>query len=62
MIQRVLVLYPAVEGFLRDHEQSNLRKHLLPNQELDILHDLIQVLEILHTVQELLSSERTPTL
>ncbi|KAH8104076.1 hypothetical protein BXZ70DRAFT_681750 [Cristinia sonorae] len=64
MIDRALVLYPAIKGFLQlpDHIDLLTDGLLLSNFELDVLQDIHQVLEIFHAAQELLSSERTPTL
>ncbi|KAG6864121.1 hypothetical protein C0991_012332 [Blastosporella zonata] len=62
MIDRMIYLYPAIQKFLLNINQSDLSHHLLTSQQLNILCDIHQVLEIPHAAQELLSAERTLTL
>lgn len=49
----------AVTRFLGLELKGN---HSLSDQELSVLYDISQILELPHLAQELLSSERTPTL
>ncbi|KAJ2928061.1 hypothetical protein H1R20_g9035, partial [Candolleomyces eurysporus] len=62
MITRFLYLYPAIQMFLLERSQSDLRDCLLDEHEISVLEDIHQVLHVAHLVQELLSGERTPTL
>ncbi|KAH7903910.1 ribonuclease H-like domain-containing protein, partial [Hygrophoropsis aurantiaca] len=62
MIERVLLLYPAIRSFLQDLQHTDISHLDMSAQELDVLRDIHQVLEVPHCAQELLSAERTPTL
>ncbi|KAF5372361.1 hypothetical protein D9615_009320 [Tricholomella constricta] len=62
MIDRIIYLYPAVQKFLLNIDQTDLSHHLFSDRQLNILRDIHQVLELPHAAQELLSAERTPTL
>ncbi|KAJ8457389.1 hypothetical protein ONZ45_g18333 [Pleurotus djamor] len=62
MLKRILDLYPAVTLFLQESEQSDLMEHLLSKAEILVVQDILQVLEVAHFSQELLSAELTPTL
>lgn len=56
------VITQAVVKFVRLHTSaSTISKVSLEPHELDTLQDIHDVLEIFHSCQELLSSERTPT-
>lgn len=52
----------AIRDFLLDLEQSDLQPLLLSELEKGVLYDIVQVLQVAHLSQELLSAERTPTL
>ena len=52
----------AIRAFILDRDDPDLQWHLLRKDEIDILHDIHQVLEIAHSTQESLSAELTPTL
>ncbi|OBZ74707.1 hypothetical protein A0H81_05703 [Grifola frondosa] len=62
MIDRVLELYPAVQRFLNEPKQDDISFHALENPQLQVLDDVRHFLHVLHSVQELLAAERTPTL
>ncbi|KAI5984036.1 ribonuclease H-like domain-containing protein, partial [Pisolithus albus] len=62
MIERLLLLYPAIQAFIIDREESELERCHLTKDELNVLRDIHQVLEIPHSAQEALSAERMPTL
>ncbi|EDR13320.1 uncharacterized protein LACBIDRAFT_309052 [Laccaria bicolor S238N-H82] len=62
MVDHGLVLYPAIRSFLLDLLQFDLSSHLLPDNEINVLCHIHQILEIPHTAQELLSGELTPSL
>ena len=51
-----------IQSFLLNLTQTDLLKHLLPNNEINVLGHVHQILEIPHTAQELLSGELTLSL
>ncbi|PVF98996.1 hypothetical protein CPB86DRAFT_704104, partial [Serendipita vermifera] len=63
MIERFLILSPAVDLFLaRTNHRDLLFTYRLGEVELEVLREIRQILLLFHSIQELLSSERTPTL
>ncbi|KDQ05812.1 hypothetical protein BOTBODRAFT_84963, partial [Botryobasidium botryosum FD-172 SS1] len=63
MIDQVLELYSAIGSFLSQPKHSAaIGNHTLYPAELRALNDIREFLSIPHTVQELLSAEKTPTL
>ncbi|QRW00609.1 hAT family dimerization protein [Ceratobasidium sp. AG-Ba] len=60
MIKRYLELYPAVIRFSATHPEMQIP--VISQRQYEVLHDLLNVLAVLHSAQELLSAERTPTL
>ncbi|KZT21839.1 hypothetical protein NEOLEDRAFT_1072768, partial [Neolentinus lepideus HHB14362 ss-1] len=58
MIDRVLELYPAISCFLNHAKQSEIYDHSLSPKEREVLNDGVSP----HTVQEVLSAEKTPTI
>ncbi|QRV91329.1 hAT family dimerization protein [Ceratobasidium sp. AG-Ba] len=60
MIERYLKLYPAVLRYTLDHPEMNITIASL--RQCEVLRDILSVLSLLHSAQELLSAERTPTL
>ncbi|TFY74482.1 hypothetical protein EWM64_g9529 [Hericium alpestre] len=62
MIDHVLELYPAIAAFLAKDKQDTIRESALTSIDLAILDDIRQVLMIPHIVQQMLSTEKMPTL
>ncbi|KAM6490856.1 hypothetical protein JOM56_013650, partial [Amanita muscaria] len=62
MIDRVIVLYPAIQAFLSNPAHSDMEKHRFTPTEFQVLHDIRSILQIPHAAQELLSADKTPTL
>ncbi|THH15387.1 hypothetical protein EUX98_g9474 [Antrodiella citrinella] len=63
MIDRFLVLFPAIKQYCSLPQNSDAMAHaLLSEDDINVLQDIHQLLEIPHAAQELLSAERTPTL
>ncbi|EJF59222.1 hypothetical protein DICSQDRAFT_65365 [Dichomitus squalens LYAD-421 SS1] len=62
MMDRTLLLYPAIEDFVKHPSRADLSKYLLMANDRAVLADIYQVLEVAHQAQQLVSSERTPTL
>ncbi|KDQ21135.1 hypothetical protein BOTBODRAFT_49837 [Botryobasidium botryosum FD-172 SS1] len=62
MIERLLYLYPAVGCFLDQSKQRSIAGIALDSDQLRVLRDIQTFLQVLHTVQELLSAQNTPTL
>ncbi|KAJ8582383.1 hypothetical protein M405DRAFT_921479, partial [Rhizopogon salebrosus TDB-379] len=62
MIDRVLTLYPAIQSFLQEIQNSDLAHLSMDLKDLDVLRDIHQIIEVPHAAQELLAAERTPTL
>jgi hypothetical protein len=54
--------FQAIEAFLSKPKNHDIGKFGLSEADLEVLNDLRSFLLIPHTVQELLSAERTPTL
>lgn len=57
MIDRFFTMIQPITDFAKTKELRQLEP-----AEMDILQDILAILELFHAVQELLSSERTPTL
>ncbi|OSD06551.1 hypothetical protein PYCCODRAFT_1442690 [Trametes coccinea BRFM310] len=62
MLDRVLLLYPAISDFLAHPSRADLTKHLLSAHQLAVLTDIYRIFEVPHQVQQLVSAEKTPTL
>ncbi|KAJ2973106.1 hypothetical protein NUW54_g12126 [Trametes sanguinea] len=62
MLQRIFLLYPAIHTFLRHASRADISHVALTDAELDVLKQIYQVLEVAHDAQQLVSSERTPSL
>ncbi|CDO76573.1 hypothetical protein BN946_scf184831.g9 [Trametes cinnabarina] len=62
MLKRVFLLYPAIQTFLQHASRADISHVALSADEYDVLKDIYQVLEIAHDAQQLVSSERTPSL
>ncbi|KAF8416610.1 ribonuclease H-like domain-containing protein [Boletus edulis BED1] len=62
MTDRVILLNPAIQSFLQERQNADIAHLNLDAKTMAVLQDIQQVIEIPHTAQELLSSERTPTL
>ncbi|PBK59590.1 hypothetical protein ARMSODRAFT_899042, partial [Armillaria solidipes] len=60
MIDRALYLQPAVDKFLDAREFPELRKYKLGNTEWNVLANFKEILSVLHSFQQLLSTEKTP--
>ncbi|KAF8600612.1 hypothetical protein BDV93DRAFT_587999, partial [Ceratobasidium sp. AG-I] len=60
MINRYLELYPAVLRFSMSHPEMKIP--VVSHRQYQVLQDVVSVLSIPHSAQELLSAERTPTL
>ncbi|KII82783.1 hypothetical protein PLICRDRAFT_58629 [Plicaturopsis crispa FD-325 SS-3] len=62
MMNRVLDLYPAIDAYLSKTKQSAIAHYKLTAVQLEVLEDICIFLAIPHSVQELLSGQKTPTL
>ncbi|KAJ7440177.1 hypothetical protein FB451DRAFT_1344143 [Mycena latifolia] len=62
MIDRLLEQYLAVDRFLDDPKQDEISWHRLSPITLKVLQDIRRFLQVPHIVQEIVSSEKTPTL
>ncbi|KAJ8585245.1 hypothetical protein M405DRAFT_745547 [Rhizopogon salebrosus TDB-379] len=62
IVDRVLTLYPAIQSFLQEIQNSDLAHLSMDLKDLDVLRDIHQIIEVPHAAQELLAAERTPTL
>ncbi|KAJ8581993.1 hypothetical protein M405DRAFT_776899, partial [Rhizopogon salebrosus TDB-379] len=62
MADRVLMLNPAIQSFLLETQNADIADFSLDVKDTEVLRDIHQIIEVPHTAQELLSSERTPTL
>ncbi|KAG2365911.1 hypothetical protein BDR07DRAFT_1275833 [Suillus spraguei] len=67
MIDRVLILNPvctqnAMQSFLLETQNADISDLSMDAKDIDVLHDIHQIIEVPHVAQELLSSEWTPTL
>ncbi|KAG9126261.1 hypothetical protein FRC07_004184 [Ceratobasidium sp. 392] len=60
MIKRYLELYPAVLWYSTSHPEMHIPVVFF--RQYEVLQDLLAILSVLHSAQELLSAERTPTL
>ncbi|KAH7325342.1 ribonuclease H-like domain-containing protein, partial [Rhizoctonia solani] len=60
MIDRFLYLYPAVTRYIAS--VPALAEHTITHRDFEVLYDIRTVLGLAHRVQELLSSDKTPTL
>ncbi|EUC65415.1 hAT family dimerization protein, partial [Rhizoctonia solani AG-3 Rhs1AP] len=60
MIERLLYLYPAVSRYIAS--DPTLAEYVITHADYEALHDILTVLNFAHRAQELLSSDRTPTL
>jgi hypothetical protein len=59
MIDRVLEQILPIDKFLTDRKLDHL---IIPSKHREVLHDVRKVLTYPHSVQEIVSSEQTPTL
>ncbi|KAG2357023.1 hypothetical protein BDR07DRAFT_1453253 [Suillus spraguei] len=62
MVDRVLTLNPAIQSFLLETQNADISDLSMDTKDIDVLRDIHQVIEVPHVAQELLSSERAPTL
>ncbi|KAF5387624.1 hypothetical protein D9615_000715 [Tricholomella constricta] len=62
MIDRVLELYPAIKIMLEKPQYTDIQDLLLNDTQLRVLSDIRQFLYVFHTVQEIVSADKTPTL
>ncbi|KAF8833107.1 hypothetical protein BDN67DRAFT_1060585 [Paxillus ammoniavirescens] len=62
LIDRIILLHPAIVRFLQRPEHSDLCHLSLNDYEIGVLCDIHQALEIPHVAQQTFSFERTPTL
>lgn len=58
----ILISLQAIDAFLKQVKQKDITHHALHEIELEVLGDICKFLEIPHSIQELLSAEKTPTL
>ncbi|OJA15396.1 hypothetical protein AZE42_11941 [Rhizopogon vesiculosus] len=62
MIDRVLILYPAIQSFFQEIQISDITHLSIDSKDIDVLRDIHQIIEVPHAAQELLAAERTPAL
>ncbi|KAF5370272.1 hypothetical protein D9758_006873 [Tetrapyrgos nigripes] len=62
MIDRMFLLYPAIQKFAQLPENDEIHSLLLKDSELLVLNDIRLYLKAFHVIQEAVSGERTPTL
>ncbi|OAX33962.1 hypothetical protein K503DRAFT_869222 [Rhizopogon vinicolor AM-OR11-026] len=62
IIDRVLILYPAIQSFIQEIQNSNIAHLSMDSKDLGVLRDIHQIIEVSHAAQELPTAERTPTL
>ncbi|KAG2059651.1 hypothetical protein BDR06DRAFT_979789 [Suillus hirtellus] len=62
MIDRVLTLHPAIQSFLQEIQNADIAHLSMDSKDVDVLCDIHQIIKVPHAAQELLASERTPTL
>ncbi|KAF8058973.1 hypothetical protein FPV67DRAFT_1391539, partial [Lyophyllum atratum] len=62
MIDRVLEMYPAIKVMLEKPKYADLQSVLLDDVQLRVLYDIRQFLYVFHTIQEVVSADKTPTL
>lgn len=55
-------LSKAIQSCLLKTQNADISDLSMDAKDTDVLHDIHQIIEVPHVVQELLSSERTPTL
>ncbi|PBK62341.1 hypothetical protein ARMSODRAFT_895699, partial [Armillaria solidipes] len=60
MIDRALILRPAIERFLKSPDFPGLHQYQLSTAEWDALSDFRQILAVPHAFQQILSAEKTP--
>ncbi|KEP46424.1 hypothetical protein V565_199570, partial [Rhizoctonia solani 123E] len=60
MIERLLYLYPAVSRYIAS--DPSLAEYAITHADYEVLHDILTVLSFAHRTQELLSSDKVPTL
>jgi hypothetical protein len=52
----------AMQSFLLETQNADISDLSMDAKDIDVLHDIHQIIEVPHVAQELLSSEWTPTL
>ena len=52
----------AIQSFLLETQNTNIADLSMEVKDTDVLRDIHEIIEVHHMAQELLSSERTPTL
>ncbi|KAJ3767345.1 hypothetical protein FB446DRAFT_600347, partial [Lentinula raphanica] len=62
MVDHFLELYPAIERFIRNDPKLSETAELFSTTELQVLDDIRNYLFTFHSIQELASAEKTPTL
>ncbi|RDB20127.1 putative AC transposase [Hypsizygus marmoreus] len=62
MIDRGIELYPAIKYFLGLERNAGLAHLALDDKQIEVLKEIRKFLHLPHMAQELVSSERTPTL
>ncbi|KAG1843845.1 hypothetical protein C8R48DRAFT_564215, partial [Suillus tomentosus] len=62
MIDCVLMLHPAIQSFLQEIQNADIAHLSMDLKDVDVLRNIHQIIEVPHAAQELLASERTPTL
>ncbi|QRV87057.1 hAT family dimerization protein [Ceratobasidium sp. AG-Ba] len=60
MIERLLYLYPAVSRYIAS--DTTLSEYAISHMDYEVLSDISDVLELANRTQQLLSSDKTPTL
>ncbi|KAG8773677.1 hypothetical protein FRC12_002385 [Ceratobasidium sp. 428] len=60
MIERFLYLYPAISRYIAS--DVSLAEYAIAHMDYEVLSDILDVLDLAHRTQELLSSDKTPTL
>ncbi|KAK0184205.1 ribonuclease H-like domain-containing protein [Armillaria mellea] len=60
MIERILYLCPAINGFLSSRDFPEFYKYQLSNAEWTTLSDFKNILAVPHAFQQILSCEKTP--
>ncbi|CAE6502682.1 unnamed protein product [Rhizoctonia solani] len=60
MIEHILYLYPAVSRYIAS--DPALAEYAITHSDYEVLHDILIVLNFAHQTQELLSSDKVPTL
>ncbi|KAJ3816821.1 hypothetical protein F5878DRAFT_549994 [Lentinula raphanica] len=62
MVNCFLELYPAIECFIHSDPKLSSTTQLFTSTELEVLNDIREYLYTFHSIQELASAEKTPTL